>query len=185
MGPMIKFADNLILKVEDESAASAVLNLYIRNKIAFERFEPTRPDDFYTLKFHANHLKREFAAYKAGIFLRYFIYLFPNERPIIGAINFNFMSDGSERFVEIGYKIDNAFQHRGIAFTACRAALSIIRHDYGIKRVDARIHPDNTPSIRLALKLGFTPVGVEEQKADVGGRSVNLVRYSLDISDIQ
>lgn len=185
MGPMIKFADNLILKVEDESAATAVLNLYLRNKIVFERFEPTRPEDFYTLEYHATSLRRELKAYRLGTFLRYYIYMFPNENRIIGSINCNFLSDGYNRFVEIGYKIDTAFQNKGIAYCACQTVLSVLRKDYGITRVDARIHPDNIPSQKLANKLGFKPVKLEPKSASVNGHYVDLMRYSLDISDIQ
>lgn len=185
MGPMIKFAENLILKVEDEKNAAAVLNLYLRNKISFERFEPTRPSDFYTLEYHITSLRREFKAYSLGAFLRYYIYLFPNDRKIIGSINFNFQHDNNIPYVEMGYKVDSLYQNQGIAFCACKAALSVIKNDYGIKRVDARIHPDNISSKRLAEKLGFSPLRLEPNSAHVNGRYVDLIRYSLDTSDIQ
>lgn len=182
---MIKFVDNLILKVEDESAASKVLDLYIRNKECFEQYEPTRPADFYTLKYHITSLRREYKAYKLGTFLRYYIYLFPNESKIIGAINFNFLQDSSGPLVEIGYKLDLDYQGVGIAHIACKAALNVIYREYGISRVDARIHQNNLPSLHLASRLGFKPMYLEPQSAHVNGHYVDLMRYSLDISDIQ
>lgn len=185
MGPTVKFADNLILKVEDESKAGQVLDLYQRNKEAFECFEPTRPIDFYTQNYHATSLYREHKAYLLGTFLRYYIYLFPNESKIIGSINFNFLNDGNSRFVEMGYKVDVDYQNMGIAYTACLAGMKVIKEDYGITRIDARIHPSNFASKRLAEKLGFKPMYIEPQSAHVNGRYVDLIRYSMDISDIQ
>lgn len=185
MGPTVKFADNLILKVEDDSKARQVLDLYLRNREAFECFEPTRPEDFYTVNYHAVSLYREYKAYQLGTFLRYYIYLFPDEYKIIGSVNFNFINSEGTKFVEIGYKVDVDYQNMGIAYTACTAAMKVIRNDYGITRVDARIHPANLASRRLAEKLGFKPVYTESQWAHVNGRYVHLIRYSLDISDIQ
>ena len=43
--------NRLILQIEDSSMADEVLNFYLRNKELFDRFEPTRPPQFYTLSF--------------------------------------------------------------------------------------------------------------------------------------
>ena len=185
MGPMIKFTDNLMLKVENEEKARAVLNLYLRNKECFEEFEPTRPSDFYTEEYHRTSLRREYKAYSLGTFLRYYIYLFPNENNIIGAINFNFYNDSNVPYAEVGYKVDYKYQNMGIAYSACLAGFRVMKDDYGITKIYARIHPDNTPSRHLAEKLGFIPVSYEPKSANVNGRYVDLIRYSLDTSEIQ
>ncbi len=185
MGPMIKFADNLLLKVENETKAADVLAMYLRNKESFEMYEPTRPEGFYTQGFHEVALRREYLSYQLGTFLRYYIYLFPDDKKIIGAINFNFYSHNNESYVEVGYKVDYDYRNIGVAYSACLAGFKVIREDYGINRVDARIHPNNKASLRLVEKLGFKFVQLEEQSAHVNGRYVDLFRYSLDISDIQ
>lgn len=43
--------DRLILQVEKEDIADQLLDFYIRNRKQFERFEPTRPNNFYTLAY--------------------------------------------------------------------------------------------------------------------------------------
>ena len=48
MGPLIKYTNRLILRVENESKAKQVLDLYLRNRLPFEQYEPTRPASFYT-----------------------------------------------------------------------------------------------------------------------------------------
>lgn len=185
MGPSIKYTNRLILRVEDESKAQAVLDMYLRNKEIFEAFEPTRPNDFYTKEYHEIMLKREFLSFGIGNFLRYYIYRSNNLNNIIGAVNFNFLNTGNDYYAEVGYKVDRLFQNQGIAYEAVYACLLVIRDDYGFKRVDARIHPDNHASIHLVEKLGFTFLRLEPQSAHVNGKYVDLLRYTLDTSLIQ
>lgn len=89
MGPLIKYTNRLILRVENESKAKQVLDLYLRNRLPFEQYEPTRPASFYTQDYHWSSLHREYIAYTMGTFLRYYIYLKDRPDKIIGAINFN------------------------------------------------------------------------------------------------
>ena len=185
MGPMVKTTKHLVLRVENENKANEVLALYDRNRASFERFEPTRPAGFYTIDYHAAMLRREYKAYTLDTFLRYYIYKASHPSRIIGAINLNLMHDGSMPYAEMGYKIDAFYQNQGYAYEACLAAIEVLVKDYDIRRIDVRIHPDNTPSIRLASKLGFVPVRLEPQSANVMGHYVDLVRYTLDTSDIQ
>lgn len=178
MGPLIKYTNRLILRVENESKAKQVLDLYLRNRLPFEQYEPTRPASFYTQDYHWPSLHREYIAYTMGTFLRYYIYLKDRPDKIIGAINFNIFRTSREPYAEIGYKIDALYQNRGIAYEACEAALYVLEHDYQIHRVDARIHPENIASITLATKLGFRPLQFEPQSANILGHYVDLMRYT-------
>ena len=178
MGPLIKYTNRLILRVENESKAKQVLDLYLRNRLPFEQYEPTRPASFYTQDYHWSSLHREYIAYTMGTFLRYYIYLKDRPDKIIGAINFNIFRTSREPYAEIGYKIDALYQNRGIAYEACEAALYVLEHDDQIHRVDARIHPENIASITLATKLGFRPLQFEPQSANILGHYVDLMRYT-------
>lgn len=179
MGPLVKYTNRLILRVENESKAKEVLELYLRNQIAFERYEPTRPQNFYTIDYHYNALHREYMAYSLGTFIRYYIYMASNPHQIIGSINLNLFQGQFGPYAEIGYKIDTTFQERGIAYEACLAALEVLANDYNIHQVDARIHPNNIASLRLATKLGFKPLRLEPQSANIMGQYVDLMRYSM------
>lgn len=185
MGPSVITTNNLILRVENENQAKNVLDMYLRNKASFEAFEPTRPHDFYTLAFHEQSLRREYKAYNLGTFLRYYIYYRKNPHKIIGAVNFNITYIGEEKLAEIGYKLDTLYQNRGYTFEACYASIQVMSEYYGINRIDARIHPDNAPSICLARKLGFKYLTYEPKSANILGKTVDINRYTLDISSIQ
>lgn len=178
MGPAIQLTPNLILRVEDESKACEVLELYLRNKTQFEEFEPTRPADFYTVDYHITALRREYRAYMLGTFLRYYIYSRTDDTKIIGSVNFNLYFDETEYYAEIGYKIDHMYQNRGYAYEACMTGMDILSQYYGIKRIDARIHPDNAPSLCLARKMNFRYMVMEPRSANIKGRYEDLIRYT-------
>lgn len=182
MGPQIITTNRLTLMVENTDHADRILSLYQRNKFQFEQYEPTRPDNFYTLEYHRTMLEREERAYHDGIFVRYYIYKNTNKNMIIGSVNFNFISSNC---AEIGYKIDHFFQNQGIAYEACAAAINEVFRHYYINKIDARIHPNNTPSIKLATKLGFYPIRLERKSANILGKDEDLIRYSLVTSRIQ
>ncbi len=185
MGPYVKHSKNLIMRVENESKAQDVLNLYLRNKNVFDKFEPTRPSDFYSTSYHYAMLHREYQAFLSGNFIRYYIYKANNTSRIIGAINFNIFYDSIEPYAEIGYKIDQLYHNQGLCYEACKACFDVLKNDYAINRIDARIHPENYASMAVATKLGFKPISYEPQSANVMGKCVDLVRYTLTISDIQ
>ena len=65
------------------------------------------------------------------------------------------------------------------------STFEVIKKHYGINRVDARIHPDNGASKRLAEKIGFMPIRLEPKCANILGKYEDLIRYSVNISDIQ
>lgn len=185
MVPTTKYTKHYILKIEDLSKAKNVLDLYLRNRQTFEQFEPTRPSNFYTKKYHEAMLDREYRMYLMGNFVRYYIYSPANATRIIGAINFNFFNTGNEAYAEVGYKVDSLYQNQGVAYETVSAAIEAVSQHYGVKCFHARIHPANYPSIRLATKLGFQPVRVEPQSANIMGKYEDLIRYCLDISQIQ
>ncbi len=185
MGPSVKLTKRLVLRVENESAATEVLKLYQRNRHNFELFEPTRPSNFYTVDYHTTMLKREYKAYSLGTFLRYYIYKASNMTRVIGAVNFNLFRNEGFLYAEIGYKLDALYQGQGLAYEACVAGIETIVKDYCVTRIDARIHPDNAASIKLAESMGFVPTCFEPASANIMGQTVDIMRYSLATGNTQ
>lgn len=185
MGPLELTTKHYILRVIDETEAKHVLDLYLRNRLSFESYEPTRPANFYTIDYHQSMLRRERNAYEQGCFLRYHIYSTSNRKRIIGAINFNIYKNAPESYVEVGYKVDSLYQNQGVATEVLTALLPLVSECYDIHRFDARIHPENYSSIRLATKLGFQPLRLEPKSANILGQNVDIVRYCLKTSQTQ
>ncbi|MDE6433319.1 MAG: GNAT family N-acetyltransferase [Lachnospiraceae bacterium] len=171
--------DRLILKVLDSTYASKVLLFYENNQTLFETFEPTRPQNFYTLDFQTSFMDYEYRDIIKGKTLRY--YVFPKSDPdtLIGSVNFSNILHGPFSKASIGYKLDQYYHGLGYATEACQAAIEVIFSTYRIHRIDARIAPENIPSIKLIERLGFLYEGIEYKGVEVNGIFRDHYRYSL------
>ncbi|MBR1866090.1 MAG: GNAT family N-acetyltransferase [Lachnospiraceae bacterium] len=176
--------NRLILQIEDSSMADEVLNFYLRNKELFDRFEPTRPPQFYTLSFQTACMDYEYDAIIKGKNMRYYVYLKDAPDTLIGTVNFSRMEHGPFSRTAIGYKFDADYHGKGYALEACQAAIPVIFSNYKIHRIEARVAPDNIPSIRLLERLEFRYEGIEYQGVEVNGVFRDHYRYGL-ISTIQ
>jgi RimJ/RimL family protein N-acetyltransferase len=58
--------------------------------------------------------------------------------------------------LEIGYRLDPAYWNRGLATEAARAVRDHALNDLKLGRLISLIHPDNTPSRRVAEKNGMS-----------------------------
>lgn len=171
--------DRLILKIEDSNKTSDILSFYQNNKEVFERFEPTRPQNFYTEAYQRATISYEYSEIIKGKTLRYYVYLKEQPETIIGSVNFSRMEHGPFSKTSIGYKFDAAYHDQGYALEACQAAIPVIFTNYKIHRVEARVAPDNLPSIKLLERLGFRFEGIEYQSVEVNGHFTDHYRYSL------
>ena len=171
--------ERLILQIEDSSKAPEVLAFYQKNKELFEHFEPTRHKTFYTLDYQTASMNCEYNLIVKGKTLRYYIYRKEQPDVIIGSVSFARIEHGAFSRASIGYKFDKDYHHQGYAFEACQAAIHVLFTNYKIHRLDARVSPNNLPSILLLERLGFRYEGVE-----VNGSFQDHYRYGL-ISTIQ
>lgn len=62
---------------------------------------------------------------------------------------------------ELGFVTDVAFQHQGYTYEICEAILRYAWEDLEFPQVQAFCHPENTASLHLLQKLGFTYAGEE------------------------
>ena len=60
---------------------------------------------------------------------------------------------------EIGYIFDDKAWGQGYAIEAARACVDLAFNTFGLNRIYATIRPENTASIRLAVKLGMRKTG--------------------------
>ncbi|MCM1497055.1 MAG: GNAT family N-acetyltransferase [Clostridium sp.] len=171
--------DHLLLQVEDASKAEEVLAFYQKNQSVFDPFEPTRPENFYTVSYQRAAMQYEYTEIVKGKSLRYYIYLLEAPDTVIGSVNFSRILHGPFSSTSIGYKIDISHQQRGYATEACMAAIPIIFSNYQIHRIEARVAPNNTASIKLLEHLDFRFEGIEYQSVEVDGHYQDHYRYSL------
>ncbi|MDO5155623.1 MAG: GNAT family protein [Eubacteriales bacterium] len=171
--------ERLTLSVLDSLYAPEVLAFYERNQQLFDVYEPTRPSNFYTLPFQTAFMQQEYLDVVKGKTLRYYVYLHDDPDKIIGSVNFSNIMHGPFSRASIGYKFDATVHGNGYAHEACQAAIEVIFTNYKIHRLDARVAPDNIPSIKLLERLGFVYEGIEYKGVEVNGSFQDHFRYGL------
>lgn len=92
---------------------------------------------------------------------------------VIGACGVFYIPE-HEPDVEIAWVFSKDYRGRGYATEAARAVAAFAFEKYGLPVLYAIIHEDNTPSIRVAERLGMKPSG----KIHAYGRELGL--YEMD-----
>jgi [ribosomal protein S5]-alanine N-acetyltransferase len=80
------------------------------------------------------------------------------EDQCIGMVSYHHREARNKR-LEVGYIVARRHQGQGFGTEAVRAVLDYCVGTLGVHRVQALIHPDNQPSIRLVERLGFRREG--------------------------
>jgi RimJ/RimL family protein N-acetyltransferase len=63
---------------------------------------------------------------------------------------------------DFAFALAPVYWGRGVAFEACRAALPYLAHEIGVTALFATVDPQNSRSIRLLTRLGFSEVAPEQ-----------------------
>ncbi len=79
----------------------------------------------------------------------------------------------------VGYELAAGQQGRGYMHEALCAVLDWGYAEMEVHRIEAQIHPDNAPSLRLARRLGFVEEGRLREIARWGGRQHDMLQFSL------
>ena len=79
----------------------------------------------------------------------------------------------------LSYKTDRFNCNKGVMTEALTKAIDIIFNIYDFHRIEAFVHPDNTPSIRLLEKFNFFYEGVAKEYIMLKGQWCDHLRYAL------
>lgn len=171
--------ERLQLRLLQENAASQVMDFYARSREAFEKWEPDRPANFYTLSHQAALLHYELQLAAKRTSLRFWVFCKEAPERIIGTVSFQEINRSIYQSCRMGYKFDPAFWHRGYAGEALRCGLDLIFGEVGLHRVEALVLPENGPSIRLLERLGFVNEGISYSCVYLHDRWRDHLRFSL------
>jgi ribosomal-protein-alanine N-acetyltransferase len=97
----------------------------------------------------------------------------------IGGVSLMDISRGVFQNAYIGYNIVPMYRKRRYAYEACVAALGYAFGPQGLHRVEAGIHPDNEPSIRLAKRLGLRYEGLSLRRLFLGGQWLDMSLWAM------
>lgn len=162
--------ERLMLKVLDESYAEVVLDYYLRNKDFLAQWEPSRGEGFYTKQYHEEQLRKDLSGIQNDNSLRLWIFKKQDESRTIGTIAFNNIVWGAFLSCFLGYKLDKDEINKGYMTEAIKKGIDIMFNEYGLHRIEANIIPRNTPSLRVAEKLGFYNEGLAYKYLKINGK---------------
>jgi ribosomal-protein-alanine N-acetyltransferase len=171
--------DRLILRVLNDSYAAAALAFQTRDAALFERYEPTRPGDFYTIQYQKALLRSEYKQATQMSSIRFYIFKRSNPSLIIGTVCLHDVRRLPYACCEIGYKISSDYQRMGYATEAIGKCIEIAFYELSLHRIFARVMSENTASISLLTSIGFTYEGTEAESALIRGRWCDHELYAL------
>ncbi len=98
---------------------------------------------------------------------------------ILGAVEIGEIVHGKFRSAYLGYHIGAPFARQGYMREALTIAITRAFRDLRLHRLEANIQPGNTPSIRLAKRLGFSREGYSPRYLKIGGRWRDHERWAI------
>jgi ribosomal-protein-alanine N-acetyltransferase len=162
--------ERLQLKVLDESYAEVVLDYYLRNKMFLHQWDPLREEEFYTKQYQEEQLHKDILNMENGSSLRLWIFKKQDNNRTIGTIAFNNIVRGAFLSCFLGYKLDKDEINKGYMTEAGKKGIDIMFNEYGLHRIEGNIIPRNTPSLRVAEKLGFYNEGLAYKYLKINGK---------------
>jgi thioesterase domain-containing protein len=147
---------NLILKTPSIEDFSSLKAFDSSNKAHLEKWESitdlTDDDDQNRLINWRKECEQEKSA-------RFFIFDKKNPNRIIGMCNLTQIFRGLFQACYLGYKIDHAYQGKGIMFEALQETVRFAFEDFKLHRIMANYMPTNIRSANLLSRLGFEVEG--------------------------
>lgn len=83
------------------------------------------------------------------------------------------------RSANLGYWVADAARGREVAVTAARLAATWAFEELGLQRIEILVQPENTASLRVAVKLGAVCEGIARNGIIIDGQPHEAIVHSL------
>ncbi|MGW7334154.1 GNAT family N-acetyltransferase [Streptomyces sp. NPDC054840] len=148
--------------------AAGLAEAFARNRAFMARFEPVRPDAFYTEDGQRERIEGVLAERDAGRIAPYVFVETATGAPV-GAINLGSIAYGPLCSGGVGYWVDPAWHGKGLATAAVAEICRVARDELGLHRVEAGTLVDNLASQRVLAKAGFERFGLAPRYLHIDG----------------
>lgn len=148
--------ERTVIRMPNPDEALNVLHFFERNRAHLERWEPTRPSEFYTETYWTERLTASQNEFREDCSCRCFIF---RTDEVIGSINFNNIVRGAFQACHLGYSLDENEQGQGLMREALSACIAFAFGELHLHRLMANYQPINERSATLLKRLGFSVEG--------------------------
>lgn len=170
----------LLLTVPPPEAATRFAAYAHDNEGHLARWEPPRPEGYFTEGYWYRRLERNHDELAADQSLRLALLRRDDpEGPILGHANFNNIIRGGFQACTLGYSLDHRHEGRGLMSEALAAAIPFVFRELRLHRIQANYIPTNERSGRVLRKLGFVVEGYARDYLFIGGAWRDHVLTSL------
>jgi ribosomal-protein-alanine N-acetyltransferase len=170
----------LRLSLLGPSDAPRVREYLERNLEHFRRWEPPRPENYFTDAYWHDKLSEAQSNLEQDRSVRFFVLRREAPSgPVIGMVNFSRLVRGGFQCAGLGYSLDEAAVGHGYMQEALRVALAWMFDQQGFHRIEANYRPENLRSGRVLAALGFVTEGYARDYLMVDGAWRDHVLTSL------
>lgn len=161
--------DRLRLSVYKKSRAAEVTNYLCRNRQFHKKWSQTHPDRYFTLAVQKKYLKYDADEYIKERLFPMWITLKDDPSTVIGRVSLFNIAMGGMRLCQLGYHLDEEYQHKGYMTEAVKCITSFALKDLRLHRIEAFILPDNERSLALIRKCGYRYEGTRRSYMNING----------------
>ncbi|MFF4246689.1 GNAT family N-acetyltransferase [Streptomyces sp. NPDC001822] len=147
--------------------AASFAETLTRSRAYMRRWDPVRPDAFYTPEGQEQRLTALLADRDAGRAMPWV--LADGDDRVVGAMTLVSIERGAFRNARLGYWIDVDHAGRGLATAAVSRVCELARDGLGLHRVAAGTVLDNVASQRVLDKCGFELYGTAPRYLHING----------------
>jgi ribosomal-protein-alanine N-acetyltransferase len=168
----------------DTSLAEQVANYYKRNRKFLADYEPRRDEQFFSLEYQQEVLKKEMDDFQQKSAFRFYIKPTDQSHKIIGIIGLNNVVWGAFCSAFLGYKLDERFINKGYMSMAVDMLVRYAFDVLHLHRIEANVMPKNTASLRVLEKNLFINEGISKYYLNINGTwedHIHMVRINYDM----
>jgi ribosomal-protein-alanine N-acetyltransferase len=169
-----------ILRPLETGDAPALLEAYLRNRAHLRRFDPARPDDFWTLAGQTSRLNLQLEQQQAGTLLATAIF---RDGQILGCGTLNTIVRGVLCSTSLGYWVDAEMLRQGLASATVDALCRVADQELGLHRVSASTALTNLASQGVLAKNGFEKYGLAPRYLYINGSWQDSLLFQRILND--
>ena len=154
------------IRLVEEGDAEALAAHLTRDADAFERWEPFRPAEFFTVPGQQQRIGRLLAQHREGQLWPAVILAGPD---VIGQVTVQNIEYGPVRGASLGYWVATTHQGQGHATRAVALALELMTRQLRLHRAQASTQLDNVGSQHVLQNNGFAAFGIAHSHILLGG----------------
>ena len=102
-----------------------------------------------------------------------------------GQLTVTNITGGSARWAQMGYWVDQRYAGQGVMPTAVALVTDYCLFELDLHRIEVAIRPENTASLRVVEKLGFTEVGYAKGYLHIDGDWRDHRLFALTVEECQ